>query len=171
MVAEILKIVLPAFIVFLTAYFVIKQLLLRDHENKKVEIILRNQKVITPIRLQAYERVILFLERIGPNHLVMRVQRPQMNVSEMQLEMLSSIRTEFEHNLSQQLYISPESWELVRNAKESIVKLINTCAAEQKPNANAMLLVKEIFDKLIEMDKAPNQAAIDALKKEISQMF
>ncbi|HQL71425.1 MAG TPA: hypothetical protein PLA77_11375, partial [Bacteroidales bacterium] len=78
MFAEILKITIPALLVMLTAYFVLRHMYQKDIEQRKLEIVLRNQKLITPIRLQSYERLILFLERIGPNHLVMRVQQPNM---------------------------------------------------------------------------------------------
>ncbi|HOE05242.1 MAG TPA: hypothetical protein PLZ52_08505 [Bacteroidales bacterium] len=171
MFAEILKITIPALLVMLTAYFVLRHMYQKDIEQRKLEIVLRNQKLITPIRLQSYERLILFLERIGPNHLVMRVQQPNMTAGELHREMLLNIRTEFEHNLSQQLYVSPETWEIVRSSKENIVKLINSSASEVDPSANAMALSKALFEKLIQMTKAPNQAAIDAVKKEISTLF
>ena len=94
-----------------------------------------------------------------------------MTAGELHREMLLNIRTEFEHNLSQQLYVSPETWEIVRSSKENIVKLINSSASEVDPSANAMALSKALFEKLIQMTKAPNQAAIDAVKKEISTLF
>ncbi|HPG73695.1 MAG TPA: hypothetical protein PLM49_05335 [Bacteroidales bacterium] len=171
MIGEIAKITIPALLVLITAYLVLKQMYKKDAEIRKLEISLRNQKMITPIRLQAYERIILFLERIGPNHLVMRIQQPHMTVGELHREMLQNIRTEFEHNLSQQVYMNAETWEIIKNAKENIVKLVNTCASEIDPSENAMLLSKTLFDKLIEMSKAPNQTAIDAIKKEIRELF
>ncbi|MDD2199143.1 MAG: hypothetical protein PHF99_12215 [Bacteroidales bacterium] len=171
MFGEIVKFTLPALITFLTAFFMIRLMLKREEENRKIDAILKNQKMITPIRLQAYERLVLFLERISPNHLIMRVQQPGMKVQELQRQLLANIRTEFEHNLSQQVYISHSTWEIIRNAKEQTIKLINSCADSISPDANCMLLTKEIFDKLIELEKAPNQVAIDKLKDEISNLF
>ncbi|HOY39732.1 MAG: hypothetical protein KBB11_00070 [Bacteroidales bacterium] len=171
MLAEILTITIPPLLVLLTAYLVIDKMLKRDAENRKLEVSLKNQSIITPIRLQAYERVVLLLERISPNHLVMRIQQPGMTVNELQREMLVNIRAEFEHNLSQQLYLRPETWDIVKIAKENTIKLINTCAAGLDPSDEAMVLTKSIFDKLIELTKAPNQVALDTIKKEINELF
>lgn len=171
MFGEIIKFTLPALITFLTAFFMIRLMLKREEESRRMDIALGNQKLITPIRLQAFERVILFLERIGPNHLIMRVQKPGLSVKELQRLLLANIRTEFEHNLSQQLYIDSSTWEIVRNSKEQTIKLINSCASQLNPDANGMLLSKEIFDQLIEMEKAPNQVAIDKIKIEVSTLF
>src|SRR3569832_2104516 len=93
---EILKIILPSGIVFLTTYYLVKNFL--DHENRKrvVDLKLANQTLITPIRLQAYERVILFLERINPNSMVMRLNKTGSAVN-FQSEILKTIRSEFEH--------------------------------------------------------------------------
>src|SRR5690554_1612691 len=134
MFGEIVKFTLPALITFLTAFFMIRLMLKREEENRKIDAILKNQKMITPIRLQAYERLVLFLERISPNHLIMRVQQPGMKVQELQRQLLANIRTEFEHNLSQQVYISHSTWEIIRNAKEQTIKLINSCADSISPD-------------------------------------
>nr|NLA24418.1 hypothetical protein [Bacteroidales bacterium] len=104
MFIEILKISIPALLLMITIIVVLKQIHKKEIDIKKIEQISRNQKLITPLRLQSYERLILFLERIGPNHLIIRVQQPNMSALELQKSMLANIRTEYEHNLSQQLY-------------------------------------------------------------------
>lgn len=171
MLLEIFKITIPSIIVFLTAYYVLKTVLQKENENRRVQIILQNQKIITPIRLQAYERIILFLERISPNSIVMRLQTPNMTVQQLQKEMLITIRSEFEHNLSQQLYLSIEAWEQVKIAKEKTIKLINICAEECSPNDLAIKFSQILFEKLIEIEKAPTQEAINFLKEEIRTLY
>ncbi len=171
MVGEIIKITLPSLIVFFTALYTLRSMLKREEEVRRIEIILQNQKMITPIRLQAYERIMLFLDRISPNSVIMRLQTPNMTVRQLQSEMLQIIRTEFEHNLSQQLYLSIEAWEEVKIAKERTIKLINSLADELKPDDNAIKLSQLIFEELIEMQETPNQKAINMLKKEISILF
>jgi len=171
MFLEILKITIPSLVVFFTAYFVLKVVLQKDNENKRIQMVLQNQKIITPLRLQAYERVILFLERISPNSVIIRLQTPNMTVQQLHKEMLIVIRTEFEHNLSQQLYLSVESWEQVRNAKEKTIKLINSCVQSLNPNDDALKLSQAIFETLIEVDKSPIQEAIVFIKKEIQQLY
>lgn len=171
MFLEILKITIPALIVFLTAYYVLKTVLQKENENRRVQVVLQNQKAITPLRLQAYERIILFLERISPNSVIIRLQTPNMTVSQLHKEMLIIIRSEFEHNLSQQLYISIEAWEEVRNAKERTNKLINSCIEGLDPNDDAIKLSQSIFERLIEIEKSPTQEAINFLKNEVKQLY
>ncbi len=171
MFLEIIKITIPGLIVFFTSYFTIKALLQKESENRKIQVVLQNQKMITPIRLQAYERVILFLERISPNSVIIRLQTPNMTVQQLHKEILVIIRSEFEHNLSQQLYLSIDAWEMIRNSKERTIKLINSCLKDLDPNDNAIKLSQAIFEKLIELQTPPTQEAINFLKKEISTLY
>ena len=129
------------------------------------------QKIILPLRLQAYERIILFLERISPNNLIMRLNKPEMSSIQLQSALIKTIREEFEYNLSQQLYISFKGWEVVKNAKEETIKLINVASGKIPETASAGELVKIIFDVALEKDRLPVDVAIDEIKKEIQKVF
>lgn len=168
---EILKFTIPSLIVFLTAYLSIRSFLEREERKRKFDLTLNNQKLITPIKLQAYERVTLFLERISPESLIMRVQQPAMTSRELQTELLNSIRAEYSHNLSQQIYISAHSWEAIKSAKESIVKLINSAAARVDPKSKSMDLSKYIFEMYMSVEDSPTTSAIDMIKNEIQEVF
>lgn len=171
MLAEILKITIPALLVLLATIYVLRTMLKKDSENRRLQLALQNQKLITPIRLQAYERIILFLERISPNSIIMRLQTPNMTVQQLHKEMLILIRSEFEHNLSQQLYVSIDAWEQVKIAKEKMIKLINSAAQELPPDDNAIRLSQVIFEKLIEEEISPLQQAINYIKEEIKVLY
>jgi hypothetical protein len=121
--------------------------------------------------LQAYERVVLLLERISPESLIMRTQKSSMSSKQFQSLLISSIRAEFEHNLSQQIYISQNSWEAVKNAKESIIKLINVAAARLKPEATSAELGKTILEMYVSIEIQPVTSAIKIVKDEISSEF
>ena len=168
---EILKYTLPSLIVFLAVYFVLRDLIRSQQEQRRMEQVLENQRLITPVRLQAYERLVLFLERISPESLVMRLNRQGLTVQQLHQEMLTAIRNEYEHNLSQQLYVSAAAWEVVRNARGQILKLINTTFEEFKPDDPALDFSKRIFEKLVDIEKVPTQTAIDYLKNEVSRLF
>lgn len=179
---EILKYILPSLVVMATAWVLIKSFLNTQEEIKKQELKKKNEelllklkqenkKYVTPIRLQAYERILLFLERISPYSLIFRVNKPGQKVYQLQNEMLKSIRDEFEHNVSQQLYISKESWAMVKAAKEEMVKIINTAAADLKPDEPAMELSRKIFENIIGDNILPTERAINMLKSEIQKMF
>ena len=76
-----------------------------------------NAKFFLPHRVEAYQRIILFMERISPNSLVMRKFENGMKAKELQGELLSTIRSEFEHNIAQQIFISPQGWKMVKESK------------------------------------------------------
>lgn len=171
MLFEILKYTIPAIIVFLTAYLIINKLINNEHKKQKVELVLNNQKIITPIRIQAYERMVLFLERISPQSLVLRSQKPNMTNLELQNALLRNIRSEFEHNMAHQLYVSDKAWEMVKSAKESLVKIINQNAIRVKPDAPAIQLSKLILEKMMDGDNDPAQKALAFLKSEIRTLF
>jgi len=171
MVVEILKITLPALLVFLAGYLAIERLLREEANRRKVELTVSSKKITTPIRLQAYERIVLFLERISPESLLVRVNQPGLTVQKFQSALLASIRSEWEHNLSQQIYISPKAWGLVKNAKDNVVKLINTNSEKLDDKQPAILLSKSILDSLVELENHPTARAIDFLKKEVLQIF
>ncbi len=170
-VADILKITLPALIVFLTAWIILRYMIRNDEEKRRQEVILRGNRTITPIKLQAYERVVLFLERISLESLLMRVSTPGMTVSQLQSALLTTIRSEFEHNLSQQIYMSTQAWECVRNARSNIIKLINSEAEKLKNDLPAIELSKLLLGRVMEMEHEPTRVAIDFIKAEVAKMI
>jgi len=174
-ILEILKYILPSLVVFATAYYLLKQFLENDNRKRMLELKMNNQannqQLITPVRLQAYERIILFMERISPNSLIIRVTIPTMNAMQMQTAMIKAIRDEYEHNLSQQLYISRQSWELVKTSKEELVNLINNAAATIDGNANCTELAKLIFETAAKEEKLSIEIALDYVKAEIQEKF
>jgi hypothetical protein len=168
---ELLKYVLPSGIVFATSYYLTKTFFDKQYKDKLIEIRAANQKIITPIRLQSYERLALLLERISPNSLIMRVMNRDMSANQFREELIQNIRNEFEHNLSQQIYISSEAWELIKNAKEETIKLINISTGKINDNASAIELSKVILELTTQVEKLPTTVALDYLKKEIRQTF
>ena len=171
MVAEILKYTLPALFVFLATYLVMSKMVKSEQLRLKAENVLNNQKYITPIRLQAYERMVLLLERISPQSLVMRTQRQNITNKELQSALLKTIRSEFEHNMAHQLYISDKAWEMVRMAKEDCIKFINQTALQTKPDGNSLQLCKLILENTMDRDLDPTTKAINYLKEEVRTLF
>jgi len=170
-ILEILKYTLPALVVFMTAFLLIRINLQNEEKRRKFEMSKDKKENILPLRLQAYERLILFLERIAPEALVMRVSRQDMNVNQTLNEMISTIRTEFEHNLVQQTYISSQGWEMVKAAKNNMIKLVTESAKEFKPANNGMLLNRQILESAMELNNSPVAPAIEYLKREVRELF
>ena len=139
-ILEILKYVLPSLVVLGTAYCMLKLFFENENRKRMADIKMAGSNVIAPIRLQAYERLALFLERISPESLIMRVHKPEFSALQLQTMLILNIRDEFEHNLSQQVYVSSQAWELLRSAKEDMIKLVNTAATKLNGNATALEL-------------------------------
>ena len=171
MVADILKITIPALLVMLTAWLLLRNMIQNDQNKRRQELLLQNNKTVTPIRLQAYERIVLFLERISLESLIVRASAPGMTASQLQTALLNAMRSEFEHNLSQQIYMSPQAWEVVKSARSNMIKTINGEAETLPANSTGMELTKRLFDRIKELDKEPTRVAIDFLKAEIASIL
>jgi len=169
--ADILKITIPALIVFLTSYFLLRNMIRNDQDKRRQELILQNSRTVTPIKLQAYERIVLFLERISLESMLLRVSTADMTAAQLHSALLSTIRSEFEHNLSQQIYMSQQAWEVARNARSNMIKIINTEAEKMPQNATAIALSKQLLEKIMELDKEPTRVAIEYIKAEVGRMI
>jgi len=168
---EIAKYTLPSLVVLATTYLLVKNFLDIEHKRKLVDIRIGGQKIVTPIRLQSYERLVLLLERITPNNLVVRVSKNKTTAQQMQMDLMNNIRSEFDHNLSQQVYISDEAWLMVKNAKEEIIKMINVATSKLPETATNKDLCSVLLEMEYRTEKMPTAVAIEFLKNEVRQMF
>ena len=142
-----------------------KQLMLRMKIDERAETL----RVVTPIRLQAYERMALFLERISPSSLVMRCYQPGMDLRLLQGVMTKNIRDEWEHNLSQQVYIDSNTWTQIREAKDEMINLVNSSAVTLTDTDDPTRLAASIFASAAQ--QRPTDRALEALHKEINELF
>ena len=168
---EILKFTLPSLIVFLTVVVMLRAWSKNEEKRRKSEFNMHISDDVLPVRLQAYERSILLLERISPDSLVFRVSRPEYTARQLQQELLTSVTSEFDHNIAQQTYMSTEAWEKIKAAKNQVINLINDTATEVKPDATGPTLGKLILERLTELNAPPSRAAIEFLKTEVKTLF
>ncbi len=168
---DIITITIPALLVMLTAWLVMKYQLKNDQDERKQEMILQNSRTVTPIKLQAYERIVLFLERISLESMLVRINSPGMSAAQLHSSLLTTIRSEFEHNLSQQIYMSPQAWEVVKNARSNMIKIINTEIEQMPKKATGMEFSKRLLETVMELDKEPTRTAIEYIKAEVGRMI
>lgn len=168
---NLLFVLAPALLVAGSVYLVIKRMLSSDMERRKIELVVASRGITIPMRLQAYERLVLLLERITFESLVMRVRKSDMRNHDLQLALLSSVRAEFEHNLSQQLYISVDAWEAVRLAKESIVTAINEVAMTTVPEESSMLMARALLERNTPSGMEELTHALQVLKSEAAKLL
>jgi hypothetical protein len=173
--AELLKIMLPALLVASLAYFLIRQFLekedKRQNQHNQLQAKLDMQKIMLPLRLQAYERLVLLLERISPANILIRVTHAGMTASELHTALTEALRDEFDHNLSQQVYVSGKAWGTLRNAREELIHMINSAASKLPADAMGADLASEIFALDLQPGKQAYQVAIDQLKDEFREYF
>lgn len=167
----ILMAVLPSTVVFLTSYFIFKRFTDNEYNKLNAELKSKNQSITVPLRLQAYERLSMFLERIHPNSLVIRTFKPGMSARLLQAELLKAIRAEFEHNLSQQIYVSPTLWQAVKMSKEETIKIINIASTRISDDANGADLSKVILEMIGKLENTPSDFSLDVLKKEVKKIL
>jgi len=161
----------PATLVIVAMFMVVKRFLDRDYKLNLVNARQSMQKDALPLKLQAYERLVLFLERISPNSLLLRTHRAGISATQLHSDLLATIRAEFEHNLSQQIYISAGAWDAVKNSKEDMLRLMNNAYNSAGQHANGMQLSSMIFELMMKEENIPTQCAIDFLKTEAKQLL
>jgi uncharacterized protein YjaZ len=168
---SLLTIVIVTGILTLGGYLTITMLANKIIERQRWYIGSKNTVIVLPIRLQAYERMALFLERITPNQLLLRTSGSAYNALEFQRVLLREIREEYNHNLAQQVYMSTNVWEYITKAVNEVQSLINQAAGEVEANAPANDLAKKIFERVIRQDIQPCTEALKVLKEEIQRIF
>lgn len=165
------KILLPAALVLYAMYLTMKSMLAREALKANVDYKVENSKFLLPNRLQAFERMCLFLERLAPGNLVLRLNTGSMSAKELQHLMIMEIREEFNHNLSQQIYMSDESWKNIKNTVEDVIALINTSAEKLSENAKSVELARLIFNEMEKRETDPVEITLSAVKSEIRTLF
>jgi hypothetical protein len=166
-----LTILLLGAVVSFVTYLTINSVADKFFEKQKLDIRSKNIDITLPLRLQAYERMCLFLERITPASLLLRLVPSAMSALELQQILLHEIREEYNHNVAQQLYISATSWEQISNAMNETVAAINQAASEVAPEAPPADLAKKIFAQVIGKEIQPTAHALKILKDEVRTLF
>ena len=169
--AQIALIVLPAGAVLFTVVLFLKKQSEKDLRNLQIELKKDRQAFFLPNRVEAYQRAVLLMERISPNSLVMRIHNPGLPAKMMQAELLKAIREEYDHNVAQQIFISPKAWEMVRSSKEETIKIINIAGGQMSETSMSIDLSAKIFEITAEVGQLPTEITIEFLKKELQTLF
>jgi hypothetical protein len=163
---EILKYCIPALCVLLATWLVMHKFYKSENEKRLWELKRLAQKEISPLRMRAYERLALLLERTEPEHLLMDLNLTEMTPLQLQAHLMHSIRQEYDHNLSQQIYVSDEVWNHIENAKSQTVAFVNSIAQQIPANSTALDYAKTLITAYHTNGETPNEIALQALKNE-----
>lgn len=163
---EILKLTIPGLVVFATVYVLMKQQTTQLLASRQADQRLEAQKIGLPHRLQAYERLSLYCERISIPNLVLRLRTDTMTVRSLKWAMMQAIQQEYEHNVTQQVYVSDALWKVLHLARETMMTLIDTTAEALPEGSTAEDLIRALFDRIGQADVDPLTTALAAIKKE-----
>ncbi len=170
-VIEFGKLLIPALLVLYAMYLTIKSVLDKEITRRELDLKVKNYETILPLRLQAYERLALLLERISPNNIMVRLNNPAFSAKDFQRLLVKEIRDEYNHNLSQQVYVSEECWSFINKAVEDTIALINQAGSNLNEEAKAMDLTKVLFGQILEDKVDSISQALSQLKQEVSQFY
>jgi hypothetical protein len=167
----ILVALLPSVVVFFTAYHLLKHFLADRVKERMQDVRKEDHKQVLPLRLQAYERLTLFLERISPGTLVLRVHKSNMSTRMLHSEVVATIREEFEHNVTQQIYVSDKAWAKVKQAKEETIRLMNLSYEQVGDTPAGTEFSQRVFENMTRLTHTPSQEALVAIKEEVRRLF
>lgn len=171
-ILEILKYTLPALIVLAASYLIVQKFLVSELRRKQIALLHETQNITIRMRLQAFERLTLLMERVHPRQMMPKVYNSAMTVSVLQQVLVSTIRTEYEHNLSQQVYVSREVWESVKTAIEQEIGMVHQIAQRLSPEAPAKELNHYISDYLVSLDdQVPSEIALRIIHDEARRVL
>ncbi|BAO56779.1 DUF7935 family protein [Nonlabens marinus] len=166
---QILIAFLPALIVGLIAYLLIKAFL-DNEEKRRIFLASKSLKPKTlPMRMAAYERLTLFLERMKPNSLLVRTNTGSLSKSAYESMLVATIEQEFEHNVAQQIYFTEECWNVIRAAKNTTIQKIRQVGMSNK-STTAEELRAQIINEFME-SLAPSETALSYVRKEVRELF
>ena len=168
---DVLMYILPAFIVMMGMFFVLKRFLDRDANIRVTEAKHQKYKETLPLRLQAYERLSIFLERISPPSLLPRVLNHAMSANLLRSQLITTINAEFEHNVSQQIYVSADAWKSVRTAKEETIHLIHLAYDKMNDASTGIELSAKIYEHISRTGNFPSETSLTFLKAEAGKLI
>ncbi|MDC6364792.1 MULTISPECIES: hypothetical protein [Flavobacteriaceae] len=165
---QLFAFLLPAVVTGAVAFYFFRLHTRNEDGRRRFLLHKESQKDTLPVRLQAYERMTLFLERITLNNLVVRVAPKGKNKSDYENLLIKQIETEFEHNLSQQIYMSDECWNIIKAAKNATIQTIRSAGMSETDSPDK--LREDILTQTMEK-QSPSATALAFIKKEVSDLW
>lgn len=167
-VLEIIKITIPAFIVFLTVYVLMKYHYMKIYTLEKMKLKNDNANATMPLRLHAYERLALFCERISPENMLLRFRKEATSGKDLERILILAIKQEYDHNLTQQIYVSESLWSIIDMCKDQVMEIVSR--AGQAQNSDDPNIFSEIILNALE-ERNPVQTTLKAIRKEVEIYF
>jgi hypothetical protein len=168
---DILKYTVSGVGVVWIAFYMIKPYLDRSDKIQLLELRKAVSNQTLPLRLQAYERLVLFIERVNPSNLLIRLNGPAYSAAELQAIVANEIRNEYQHNITQQIYVSTRTWATVRRIKDDTLNMVNSVVRSLPENASGLDLSKAVLTHLSTLENDPYDGAVNVIRKDLDEIF
>lgn len=168
---EILKLTIPGVLVFVAAYYILKTYMENQQKIEQLKIRSDQLKTTVPLKLQAYERLSMLCERIAIPNLLLRVNREGMSAAELRITLLLAIQQEYEHNITQQVYVSQQLWEIIKLTRDEAVEFVTIVAEKLGNKADGNQLAQALIHLLNQRESTAGEKALIAIKKEAAILF
>lgn len=170
-VIDVLTLFVGITFALLVIFYLVKTDIHRFFNLKNIELNKESRTQLLPLRLQAHERLIIFIDRINPANLLVRLHQQGIDTSTLQAGVLNEVRSEYQHNITQQLYIDSVTWNVVRKLKDDTIGMINNAVQGLPSDANGIELSKAILQHMATIDENPYDLTIELIKKDIQKLF
>ena len=168
---DILKFTVAGAGVVWIAFYLFKPYLDRQGQVQLLELRRTISSQTLPLRLQAYERVVLFVERANPSSMLLRLSGSAETAAELQAIILNEIRTEYQHNITQQIYVSEKVWAVVKRIRDDTISVINNAVKGLPPDTSALELSKTVLIHLSQLEDNPYDMALSLIRQDLEQLF
>ena len=170
-ILDVVKLTIPGLIVFFTVRTMLKQYFSNQQYSERLKIQKGKQEHTLPLRLQAYERLSLFCERISLSGMILRSRQEGMNAAQLRLALFLSIQHEFEHNITQQVYVSDQLWQIIKISRDDAVQVITQASDVVDLKDDAKKLAEAIMNLENQREMSASGKALIAIKKEAGLLF
>ncbi|TDQ10376.1 DUF7935 family protein [Pedobacter metabolipauper] len=168
---EVATTALSGVIILIAGYSLLKNDIQRYFKLRFASVRADENSQLLTLRLQAYERLTVFIERINPANLFLRLHQQGISVYDMQSNILNEIRSEYQHNVAQQLYINATTWKVISSLKDDTLAMVNNAVAGLPENSAGVDLSKKVLQHMAGMTDNPYDLTLNLIKKDIHQLF
>lgn len=168
---EIVKFTLAGIGTIYVAFYLIKPYLDKAEKIQLVELKKSIANQTLPLRFQAYERLILFIERINPANMMLRLHGTSYSAHDLHSLVVTEIREEFQHNVTQQLYVTERSWNVVKRVKDDTMSVVLNAVKALPENASGLDLSKTVLAHLAKLQDNPYDIATQMLRSDLEELF
>ncbi|MCJ8208792.1 hypothetical protein MUY27_03670 [Mucilaginibacter sp. RS28] len=170
-ILDIIKFTIAGTGVVWVAFYLLKPYLERNERIQLLEMKKATSAQTLPLRLQAYERIILFIERINPASMLVRINAPSFSRDELLNLILTEIRTEYQHNITQQIYVSNEAWAVVKQIKDDTLALVTNVLKSIPEEASGLDASKLMLAHISQLEDNPYDMAVALIKRDLEKLF